>query len=221
MTIVTDMENKMWNINKVRIELDNALNNNSELELLKVLKNNSFLFYELFDRKYGMQPIFCEISFGGKYRCDFAWLNDNSDGPEWILLEVEKPAMKLFTSLGKPSAKLTGAIEQVKDWDRYFFENPAEKSRIFGAVARFKYILVTGDKTSWETEEGIKWRNQHNTQSKIIIRSSNIFLNAVEKILTEPHEFWSFELHPVAKPSTYLEEYWKNYSYMDIMRKIF
>ncbi len=75
-----------------------------------------------------------EVSFGGKYRSDFVWLNDNSDGPEWVLVEIEKPRIKLFTKKGEPSAELNHAIEQVRSWIRYFNENPSEKSRIFGAV---------------------------------------------------------------------------------------
>lgn len=116
--------------------------------MLSVLKDNSFLFYELYSRKYGIQPVFREINFGGELRCDFAWLNDNSDGPEWVLVEVEKPKMKLFTQKNEPTSELNHAIEQVKSWERYFDENPSEKKRIFGAVARFRFILIVGDKTS-------------------------------------------------------------------------
>lgn len=87
---------KTWNIDLVKKELENIFNNNSEIDLLSVLKSNSFLFYELFTRKYGIQPIFHEVSFGNNYRCDFAWLNDNSDGPEWVLVEIEKPNMQLL-----------------------------------------------------------------------------------------------------------------------------
>ena len=90
------MTMSVWNVNKAEQQLNKSFDNNSETELLKVLKNNSFLFYELYSRKYGIQPNFKEISFGGKYRCDFAWLNDNSDGPEWVFVEIEKPKMELF-----------------------------------------------------------------------------------------------------------------------------
>ena len=71
-----------WDIEKVTADLKSAFDSNSEEELLGVLKDNSFLFYELYSRKYGIQPVFHEINFGGELRCDFAWLNDNSDGPE-------------------------------------------------------------------------------------------------------------------------------------------
>ena len=53
----------VWNINNVENDLNKSFENNSEVELLSVLKNNSFLFYELYSRKYGIQPNFMEISF--------------------------------------------------------------------------------------------------------------------------------------------------------------
>lgn len=45
-------------------KLDSAFKNNSEQELLKVLKDNSFLFYELVERTAEETPIFHEIPFG-------------------------------------------------------------------------------------------------------------------------------------------------------------
>ena len=210
-----------WDISKTERELLAAYDADSEIDLLKVLKGNSFLFYELFSRKYGIQPVFREISFGAKLRCDFAWLNDNSDGPEWVLVEVEKPKMKLFTAAKKPSAELNAAIEQVKTWDRYFMENPLEKKRIFGAVAKFKYILVAGDGQSWSDESSIKWRNHNNLTTNIEIRSTDVFLRAIEKIKTLPNEFWSFEEYPATLGFSQLEDYWKTYEYMNKMRQIF
>ena len=154
---------------------------NSEQKLLSVLKDNSFLFYELYSRKYGIQPVFREINFGGELRCDFAWLNDNSDGPEWVLVEVEKTKMKLFTQKNEPTSELNHAIEQVKSWERYFDENPSEKKRIFGAVARFRFILIVGDKESWETNFVSKWRIHNNKKTGIEIKTSDVF--------TDPHTF--------------------------------
>lgn len=200
----------IWDINKVEKEVLAAFAENSETDLLRVLKNNSFLFYELFNRKYGIQPVFREISFGAKLRCDFAWLNDNSDGPEWVLVEIEKPKMKIFNSNKKPSADLNGAIEQVKTWERYFFENPSEKKRIFGAVAKFKFILIAGEGQSWSHENAIKWRNHNNSTSNIVIRSTEVFNRAIQKIKETPSEFWSFKEHPTTLEFSKLENYWKN-----------
>ena len=210
----------VFDIVKTEIKLTKAFENNSEQELLHILKNNSFLFYELFSRKYEIQPIFSEISFGSKFRCDFAWLNDNSDGPEWILVEIEKPRMKLFTKNGEPRAELNHAIEQIKSWDRYFKENPSEKSRIFGAVSKFKFFLVAGDIAEWEKENATKWRAFHNSDSSIEIRSSNIFKKAIKIAKEKPNEMWSFFEKSKSLNHTQLENYWTNYSYMNRWRQI-
>lgn len=179
------------------------------------------LFYELYSRKYGIQPVFREINFGGELRCDFAWLNDNSDGPEWVLVEVEKPKMKLFTQKNEPTSELNHAIEQVKSWERYFDENPSEKKRIFGAVARFRFILIVGDKESWETNFASKWRIHNNKKTGIEIRTSDVFWRALKVLEQHPEEFWSFAEHPKTMPPSELQKYWSSYDYiMDHWRKI-
>jgi len=210
-----------WDIEKVKKDLQNAFDNNSEVELLKILKCNSFLFYELYSRKYGIQPAFHEIIFGATYRCDFAWLNDNSDGPEWVLVEIEKPKMDLFTKSNEPSSKLNHAIEQIRTWQRYFRENPTEKGRIFGAVARFKYILVAGSGNDWNKEHAMKWRRHHNSETDIEIRSTDVFIRAIKVLENNENELWSFEENPTTIPYSALKKYWENYSYMDKMRGLF
>jgi hypothetical protein len=213
--------NEIWNIDNVEKGLMNAFDNNSETKLLKILRDNSFLFYHLFSRKGGIQPIFREISFGGKMRCDFAWLNDNSDGPEWVLLELEKPKMRIFNTDSKPSVYLNSAIEQVKTWQRYFIENPLESKRIFGAVARFRFVLVAGDKNDWDNEDAMKWRKHHNNTSDIELRTTDVFYRALQDFKKRPNDFWSFEENPVTLGFAELEDYWKGYDYIDLMRKLF
>ena len=210
-----------WNADSVERELNEAFAINSELKLLEVLKRNSFLFYELYSRKYGIQPLFHELSFGAKLRCDFAWLNDNSDSPEWVLVEIEKPRMRLFNTSGKPSAELNAALEQVREWDRYFHEYPAEKKRIFGAVGRFRYVLVAGSSDDWKIEAAMKWRSHQNSISNIEIRSSDVFLRPLTILREHPDELWSFEENPVSFGYSKLENYWKEYGYMDRMRQMF
>lgn len=218
---MTEKKLPAWDIKKVEREIKKAFNGNSETDLLKVLKNNSFLFYELFSRKQEIQPIFREISLGAKLRCDFTWLNDNSDGPEWVLVEVEKPKMKTFNTNEKPSAELNNSIEQVKTWQRYFLDNPHEKKRIFGAVAKFRYLLIAGDGQSWSKENTLKWRNHNNSNTDIEIRTTDIFLRAIKLLKNNPDEFRSFEKYPSTLEFSKLEIYWKRYEYMDRMRKIF
>lgn len=209
-----------WDKTKVAANLKTAFDNNSEVQLLATLKNNSFLFYELYSRKGCIQPVFREINFGGELRCDFAWLNDNSDGPEWVLVEIEKPKLELFKMDNEPTRQLNHAFEQVKSWRRYFNEHHSEKKRIFGAVGRFRFILVGGDKESWSTDSASKWRIDNNKESEIEIRSSDIFLRALTILEEHPDELWSFAENPVTLPPSGLETYWSSYEYMNRWRQL-
>ncbi len=209
-----------WDLKKVEHDLEKAFKNNSEVQLLDILKKNSFLFYHLYSRKKGIQPNFAELSFADEMRCDFAWLNDNSDGPEWVLIEIEKPKMRLFNKNGDPSAELNHAIEQVKSWDRYFKDNHGEKKRIFGAVSRFRFILVAGTREDWQQEQAIKWRAYHNEENKIEIRSCDIFVDSLKFAQNHFGDLWSFEENPKSFKHSELKGYWGKYEYMDLWRKV-
>ena len=218
--MTTEEIQSTWDKEKVAADLKAAFDNNSESQLLAILKDNSFLFYELYTRKGGIQPVFREINFGGGLRCDYAWLNDNSDGPEWVLVEIEKPKLELFRKNNEPTQQLNHSFEQVKSWRRYFTEYPSEKRRIFGAVGRFRFILVGGDKENWATDSASKWRIDNNRETEIEIRSSDIFLRALAILEEHPDELWSFAENPKTLPPSDLQEYWEKYSYMDRWRKL-
>lgn len=209
-----------FNVEQVKMELDSAFEKNSEVELLKVLKNNSFLFHNLYERKFGIQPNFSEVPFGSKLRCDFCWLNDNSDGPEWVLVEIEKPNLTLFNQKGDPSAELNHAIEQVKSWKRYFCQQPAEKQRIFGAVSKFRYLLVVGRRSEWQIKDAAQWRADHNQTSNIEIHSVDVFYEAIELYKKRCENFWSFEKYPNSLPSRELDSYWSSYLYISTWRNL-
>ncbi|HMO65034.1 MAG TPA: DUF4263 domain-containing protein [Lacipirellulaceae bacterium] len=198
---------------KVREDLDRAFAANSELELLEILKNNSFLFYDLSVRKIGVQPNFCEVEIGSKLRCDFCWLNDSSDGPEWTLVEVEKPTLKLFKQDWKPTAEFNSAIEQVKSWERYFQQHPHEKSRIFTVVSRFRFILIAGRMEDWQPPEAAAWRLQHNQQRNFEIRSMDTFRRSIDHYY-EDASYRSFEQHPISRKFKELSNYCRDHPYL-------
>ncbi len=208
-----------FNIELVKLELDYAFSKNSETLLLNLLKKNSFLLSEIYDRHFGIRPNFNEVSFGDTYRCDFCWLNDNSDGAEWVIVEIEKPKMKLFTKQGEPTSELNHAIEQIKSWQRYFDKFPSEKSRIFGAVSRFRWILVAGDKNDWLNHEALAWREHNNRTTNIEVRSSDIFYRALDKYEKITDHFWSFEEHPVSLAAKDLQTYCLNDDYLNFWKQ--
>jgi hypothetical protein len=135
--------------------------------------------------------------------------------------EIEKPAVDLFRKDNhEPTQQLNHAIEQVKSWRRYFTQNPSEKRRIFGAVGRFRFIIVGGQKEDWEKDHASKWRIDQNSEYKIEIRSSDIFSRALKILVEYPDELWSFTENPQTLKHTDLENYWKSYAYMDKWRRL-
>ncbi len=212
-------KNVPWDLVSVRENLNIAFKEDTEVKLLEILKQNTFLFYELVSRKWSVLPIFHEVQFGN-FRCDFLWLSDNSDGPEWVLVEIEKPHLQLFKKNGEPSQYFSHALEQVKSWRRYFDEHPSSKKEIFGAVARFRYILVIGSKEDWAKENNAKWRIDHNKREEIEIKSSDVFVRALDLLVSDSHSFWGFVAHPVTKNSSELKRFWQNYHSLDRWRAI-
>lgn len=209
----------IFDIEATKKRFESAVRNNSEQELLAVIKENSFLLSDIYSRQYGVQPNFSEVPFGRNYRCDFCWLNDNSDGPEWVLVEVEKPKVNLFNRKGDPSADLNHAVEQVRSWDRYFATNPIEKNRIFGAVAKFRLVLVVGEGADWDERNASIWKSHFNGSENIEIRSMNTFYKALNRFKQNP-DIPSFEQVPVSRKSTELSQYCNEYEYLKQWKNI-
>lgn len=210
----------LWNIKSVEKDLKNALLTNSEIELRNILNNNTFLFYLLYPLSKN-QPIFKEVSFGNTFRCDFAWLRDNSYGPEWVLMELKSPNMKVFKADGNPTAKLYDAIEQLKKWKRYFDEYPYERKRIFGPVVKFTYLLVAGSKDDWQKESTMKWRADFNLSNNIKIRTTDAFSRALKDTKESPDILNQFKKYPKTLNPSKLVEYLHSNNYIKFMSKYF
>lgn len=53
---------------------------------------------------------------------DFMWIASDSSSVFVVLMEIEDPNKSWATKKGQPSAKLTQAINQLKDWQKWFSE---------------------------------------------------------------------------------------------------
>jgi hypothetical protein len=67
----------------------------------------------------------------------------------------------------------------------------------------------------------MKWRIHHNNTSDIELRTTDVFNRALQDFKKRPNDFWSFEENPVTLGFAELENYWKGYDYIDLMRKLF
>lgn len=93
-----------------------------EHELQRFLADRSYFFSRLL-RLNGQSPLYSKIRLGDQYETDFACFDSGSSGPEWYLVEIELPTPKLFTKSGQPTACLSHAMQQVRDWLTWVHEN--------------------------------------------------------------------------------------------------
>lgn len=99
--------------------------------------------------------------------------------------------MPLFRQDIGPRAEFHHAIEQIKSWQRYFEEHPAEKKRIFGAVKKFRFVLVAGEHKDWTTEKAAKYQMYETNHSSVEIRTMKILDNAIKNF---PNDMGSIEI---------------------------
>src|SRR4051812_34779931 len=76
-----------------------------EQKLQEFLAGHSYFFNKMLD-PYIQTPLYSKIKLGHHHEVDFAWLYNDSFGPEWRLIEIEKPGTALFTKSGNASAAL-------------------------------------------------------------------------------------------------------------------
>lgn len=212
----------MQDIISVKEQLNEAFASESEHKLLKVLSDNPFLFYHLFKRHFKVQPIFKEVSFGNKYRCDFVWLNDNSDGPEWTIVEVESPGIHLFKKNEDKTAEFNHAIEQVEHWIQFFEENKDDRRKTFGAVKCFRFILVIGTREQWSNKWATRWRmNYNNSHFNFEIRSLGVFMQALDDAEKGRFDPAVFTQQQEVFNEKRLRDYISQCGYLDLFRCLF
>lgn len=93
-----------------------------EHKLQRFLADRSYFFSRLL-RLNGQSPLYSKVQLGDQYETDFACFDSGSSGPEWYLIEIESPAAKIFTKSGQPSARLSHAMQQVRDWLSWVHDN--------------------------------------------------------------------------------------------------
>lgn len=121
--------------------------------------------------------------FGSHYEADFGIAECNSAGTFWTLVELERPSIKPFRKDGRPTAKLTHAIEQIKEWRRFIRANRdyCQRSRRKGGLGledisdRSWGTIVMGRRLDYENEPS-EWRKELREEQLIKIMSYDGFL---------------------------------------------
>jgi antiviral defense system Shedu protein SduA len=94
---------------------------------------------------------------------DFLWISRDSESVYAVLIEIESPRKKWFTSSGKPSANLTQAINQIHEWKQWFDE-PSNRQKFIleysipstytrNLTFQPRYILIYGRRRELENSE--------------------------------------------------------------------
>ncbi len=84
-----------------------------------------------------------EVRLGSRYRVDLA-LQTTETTRRLVLIELEIADVSLFTRAGRPTVKLTHAVQQVEDWLRWWDENPASVPKPFDRRIRPNGWVIMG-----------------------------------------------------------------------------
>lgn len=103
-----------------------------------------------------------KLKLGSEFETDFVVVRDDfSFGLKYILIEIEIPTVRLFTTPGKPSDRLNTALGQINNWKQWIASHPNEARELFpsgksgwnGPVI-FEYMIIIGRRT--ESDENAK-----------------------------------------------------------------
>ncbi len=96
---------------------NNLLNTEKDEKPFQTFIENNPILLAMFHAK----RLFIRPGILGKYKTDFVILNSSN---ELLVIELEKPSIKLFKKDGHPTAELMHAYGQVRDWIHEYDKHP-------------------------------------------------------------------------------------------------
>jgi len=109
--------------------------------------------------------------FGSESIPDFLLCTRNSSGFEWVLVELESPAVTPLTQAGLPTAKLREAQGQIQDWRIWLRDNIAYAQTQLGfqgLTAEAQAVIVLGRRSSMNLKHAKKWREISTSNTRIM-----------------------------------------------------
>jgi Domain of unknown function (DUF4263) len=136
-----------------------------------------------------------KLKLGSELELDFAIpFERHSLGLEWELIEIEKPQDAPYNKDGTPSAALTRATQQIRDWKYWLKNSRSEAQKLFSVwkvrperTPNFRYKIIIG--TRENSEKYIDKRNQYGADNNIEIRSFDYLTDCLKG------RFFSDEAH--------------------------
>ena len=130
-------------------------NEDSEHEIHKFLCEHSYFFERILNLS-GYSPLYSKVKLGTEFETDFAFFDSHSFGIEWHLIEIERPSKTLFTATGNPSADLTQAVQQIRDWQDWIHSNLDYARKIMPNIDYAMGHLFIGRRSGLSSENRIK-----------------------------------------------------------------
>lgn len=167
---------------EIKKEWISLLNDSSadERHYQSFLHNHAGFFFPASSNNESL--VVSELVLGSDYRVDFMVAScERSYGFVYTLIEIETPHESAFTNNGQPRARLTHALQQIRDWKAWLENNRDQAGRLFPSkrntttgVQHFEYIVVMGRRTDLTTKFDDK-RNQLAKDLDVTIRSFDWF----------------------------------------------
>ena len=109
--------------------------------------------------------------FGSESIPDFLLCTRNSTGFEWVMVEMESPAVTPLTQAGLPTTKLREAQGQIQDWRIWVRDNIAyaqSQLGFQGLTAEAQAVIVLGRRSAISLKHAKKWREISTINTRIM-----------------------------------------------------
>lgn len=128
-----------------------------------------------------------KLKLGSELELDFAIPYENhSRGLYWELIEIKRPDFAPYTANGMPSAKLTEATQQIRNWQRWIQTSRTEAKRLFQTWSlrsvrcpNFSYTIIIG--TRQNTKKWLHKRNQYSEENGVQVRSFDYLTDRIKQ----------------------------------------
>lgn len=142
--------------------------------------------------------IFPELKLGTTHQTDYLIIGRNSDGYNFVFVELESPYGKIVIADGNEGEVIRKGLNQVENWERWLDSNfnsisetlekykhphidfPREFYRY--DKTRFKYVVIAGRRSDFN--EKLRWKKRKYAEDKkiILMHYDNLYDYAIETI---------------------------------------
>lgn len=127
---------------------------------------------------------------------DYLLAEMDSEGIHWHGVELESPSTPMFTAKGEPTARLTHAIQQVRDWREWLKHNIDQANRpdsedglgLVGIDGNLPATILVGRRKSYPPKFNA-YRRQTTQDSNIAIHSYDWLIDQAQSRATSLREY--------------------------------